>query len=103
MGLSEKLLTKMKYVMNPHKKSEKIKRSIDRERVKQRIGQRIFYQNQQILDDMRGNKTSHHKKTGSVGVSGLYSIDYWDGGDQVSQLSKSSFPRSTMQDSYVPK
>lgn len=57
-GLSDKLQTKQKYKSDPRKREEKIRRCLERQRIKSRIGFRIKLENQKILEKMRSGKGS---------------------------------------------
>jgi hypothetical protein len=105
MGLREKLDLKHKYLDNPEKRQEKIKRCLDKERIKCRVGQRIHLQNQILLQQMRKTPsksiTNSHRAT-SLGYHHNQSRTSDDIG-RTTVVSRLSIPRSTMQDSYAPE
>jgi hypothetical protein len=105
MGLREKLDLKHKYIDNPQKRQEKIKRCLDKERNKCRIGQRVHLQNQMLLQQMRkapSKSIANSHRATSLGYHHNQSR-YSDDVGRTSIVSRPSIPRSTMQDSYAPE
>lgn len=73
VGLSDKINTKNKYKYNEEKKAEKIRRCLERHKVKSKIGFRMKMQNMKILQDMKNNESTH-KKTNSIPNSSHYEV-----------------------------
>lgn len=106
-GLSEKLQSKSKYASNPAKKIEKIKRSLEKQRIKSRIGMRIKYMNDQLIKNQ--NQQIGHRSTNPHSFSETApsykwaSVQYSNTGGRGSETSNRSLHKSAMQESFTPK
>lgn len=118
-GLSDKLMGKEKYKYNEYKKNEKIRRCLERERIKSRIGYRLNLQNMKILEQMKRKKANHRKSNsyfassyqGSVDLHQMTNTNFFqqnsDGTMSLTEegrqmvLRKSAFPKSVMQESFT--
>lgn len=106
MGLRDKLDSKHKYLENPQKRQEKIERSLEKERIKCRVGYRIKLQNQILLQQMRNapSKSINNSYRGtSIGFHQNQSKFSESNEGKISVASRRSIPRSTMQDSFIPE
>ena len=105
MGLRDKLDTKGKYKNDSFKREQKIKRAIEKQRVKSRIGIRIQQQNRQILNKNRPisyniSNPSYHR-TGSGNYRSSNQSNYYDMDLTLKTENRWTFPVSTMTEAFT--